>query len=146
MDPATTVPGRLARQALTNDGAYESLEPRLKLYPDLRALLKGLTTVSDPGQREVEKGEVQLAFMLASQAAQSQEVAVVYAVESELVEPLRYQLCAARDQGSLPQVQALLRYLAEDNSAQLTLESFGYMNRGQILAPPKTPDLDGSGS
>jgi len=145
-DPQATAVGLYARQALVSDGAYVGLEPRLKPYSSTAGLLSALTSVKDRKVREAERGEIQLAVLFASLAAQTQGVKVVYAVGADLHEPVRYQAVAAAGHAGDPGVFELLRYLAEDPAVQARLESYGYLSRQAALAPPADPGLAPAGS
>lgn len=121
-----TAVGRYAEQALITEGCFSRLEERLQRFDGTSSVLEALVA-----------GEVQLAIVTASQAAQQQGVEVLLLIGEDLHEDIRYQAAASVESAGSPAVQQLLMLLAEDDAVQALLTGYGLLGRELALQETK---------
>jgi molybdenum ABC transporter molybdate-binding protein len=114
--------GFYTQQAIVTDGLVEPLKDRTKEYATTQELLTALGS-----------GELDLAIVYGSTAAQSTAMESAAAVPEDLHEDIRYQAVAVTGRAGRPGAVELLRLLSEDPQAQEVLGSFGYMDRTAAL-------------
>jgi molybdenum ABC transporter molybdate-binding protein len=119
---AETSVGYYAQQALITDGVEQPLREQLQRYSRQAELLTAL-----------QEGEVELAFVFASHAAQDAKLHVATVVPEDLHEDIRYQIVAAKGHVEDPAVLALMKLLTEDPAIQQKLGSYGYIDRATAL-------------
>ena len=97
-DPAHVPAGRYARQALERIGWWRPLEARMVTTNDVRAAV-----------RLVEIGEADAGIVYATDARQSDKVAVVAAIPIEFHDPIRYPIALCNDSQSAADFIQFLR-------------------------------------
>jgi molybdenum ABC transporter, periplasmic molybdate-binding protein len=103
-DPDHVPVGRYAKEALTTLGAWGQLEPRLARTESVRVALA-----------LVERGEVPLGIVYATDAAQTDKVRVVGTFPADSHQPITYPMAIiAADDG--PPARALLAFLTGDDA------------------------------
>lgn len=113
-DPEHVPAGRYARAALTDLGAWEAVEAQSVFAADVRAALAF-----------VERGEVAVGIVYATDAAISESVRVVATFPQESHPPIVYPIAAVAEQDR-PAVRAFLAFLAGDAAAEI-LRGYGFV-------------------
>jgi len=124
-DPTHVPAGRYAQQALQGLGWWEGVRDRLAPTADVRAAL-----------RLVERNEVALGIVYATDAACSQGVTVVATFPETLHTPIRYPVAVTSTGG--PAALAFVDYLSSP-VAQASWEQAGFINMPRVQAPAGTP-------
>jgi len=114
-DPAHVPVGRYAQAALRWMGQWEALAPRLARTENVRAALL-----------LVERGEVPLGIVYATDAAASAGVRVVATFPAESHEPITYPFAVTRRAEGRPDAHALLAFLTGPEAAP-TWRRFGFV-------------------
>ncbi len=124
-DPTHVPAGRYAQQALERLGWWDGVRDRLAPTADVRAAL-----------RLVERGEVPLGIVYATDAAGSQGVSVVASFPENLHAPIRYPV-AVTTTGGLA-AEAFVEYLFSP-TAQAAWEQAGFVRIPGVVAPAESP-------
>jgi len=110
-DPDTVPAGIYAKQALLQSGVWDAIEPRLIPAKDARAAL-----------RLVERGEVAMGVVYATDAVSSEGVRVVCEIDAALHETIHYPLVLLRDEAA---ARALVQWLVSGGGRE-AFEAVGF--------------------
>lgn len=125
-DPAECMLGIYTDQAMISDGLKDRISDRLSTLASGDELVNGLNDKS-----------LDVAFIYASQAAQSRTLKAAVLVDEGLHEDVQYKAAAASGRGADKAVMDLLTFLAEDAGIQADLESYGFTSRATAIVEDK---------